>query len=87
MFHAAAVIRRNAAWKSDESLFAAGIRISKTNAKMFNNLGHSLETKGQLEKALVLYRKGNLGVEDGNWETRKLWFERVVTGGGRKGGR
>ena len=58
VFHAAALIRRNAAWRSDESLFSAGIKISKTNAKLFNNLGHALETKGQLEKALRLYQRG-----------------------------
>ena len=59
VFHGTALVRRNAAWRSDESLFAAGLKISATNAKLYNNLGHALETRGNLAAALTMYRKGN----------------------------
>ncbi|GIY10770.1 protein O-mannosyl-transferase TMTC3 [Caerostris darwini] len=50
-------IKRNFDWKNEETLFRSGLRITKANAKLFNNLGHVMESEGRNEDALQLFLK------------------------------
>ena len=46
---------RNWDWKNEYSLFNSGLRITKSNAKLFNNVGHALEAKGDYSNALRFF--------------------------------
>ncbi|XP_015925179.1 protein O-mannosyl-transferase Tmtc3 [Parasteatoda tepidariorum] len=50
--HAAKTVRRNADWKSEYALFLSGIKVNQRNAKLYNNVGHCLETQGKYSEAL-----------------------------------
>ncbi|KAF8796040.1 Protein O-mannosyl-transferase TMTC3 like protein [Argiope bruennichi] len=43
--------------KDEETLFQSGLRITKENAKLYNNLGHVMEARGKYEDALQLFLK------------------------------
>ncbi|GIX70419.1 protein O-mannosyl-transferase TMTC3 [Caerostris extrusa] len=43
--------------ENEETLFRSGLRITKANAKLFNNLGHVMESEGRNEDALQLFLK------------------------------
>ena len=51
VFLALKTIDRNPAWFSDETLFQAAIRVNPKNAKLYNNLGHVYEDRGDLVTA------------------------------------
>ena len=46
---------RNWDWKDEYSLFNSGLRVTKGNAKLFNNVGHALEAKGEYSNALRFF--------------------------------
>ena len=46
---------RNWDWKDEVSLFSSGLRFTKDNAKLFNNVGHALEAKGDYSNALRFF--------------------------------
>ncbi|XP_015921706.1 protein O-mannosyl-transferase Tmtc3 [Parasteatoda tepidariorum] len=48
---------RNLDWKDEESLFKSGLRFTKANAKLYNNLGHVMESKGEHAEALELFQQ------------------------------
>ncbi|CAL1294996.1 unnamed protein product [Larinioides sclopetarius] len=50
-------VKRNFDWKDEETLFRSGLRITKNNAKLYNNLGHVMEADGKNEDALQLFLK------------------------------
>ncbi|GFQ78783.1 protein O-mannosyl-transferase Tmtc3 [Trichonephila clavata] len=50
-------ITRNFDWKNEETLFRSGLRITKNNAKLYNNLGHVMEAEGKNDDALKLFLK------------------------------
>nr|XP_039261705.1 protein O-mannosyl-transferase TMTC3-like isoform X1 [Styela clava] len=47
-------ILRNLQWQSDYTLFQSGLQVTKNNAKIWNNVGHSIEIK-QPEMALLYF--------------------------------
>ena len=56
-FYGAKTYMRNLDWKDELSLFNSGLRITKDNAKLYNNVGHALETKGDYPNALRFFNQ------------------------------
>ncbi|KAG8177684.1 hypothetical protein JTE90_021982 [Oedothorax gibbosus] len=54
---AAKTIRRNFDWQNEYTIFMAGLRVNQRNAKLYNNVGHSLESQGQYLKALDYFQE------------------------------
>ena len=53
--HSIKTVTRNADWQDEHSLFSAGLKVNSGNAKLFNNVGHALEAKGQHNEALEYF--------------------------------
>ncbi len=53
-------IVRNTDWRSEESVFMAGLKVSKTNAKLWNNVGHALESEKNYVKALKFFQQATI---------------------------
>ena len=51
----AKTVSRNWDWKDEFSLFNSGLRVTKNNAKLYNNVGHALESKGDYSNALRFF--------------------------------
>ena len=51
----AKTVTRNWDWKDEFTLFNSGLRVTKNNAKLFNNVGHALESKGDYSNALRFF--------------------------------
>lgn len=58
--HAAKTIIRNFDWESEYTIFMAGLRVNQRNAKLFNNVGHALESQGKFREALEYFRRAVL---------------------------
>ncbi|PIK44540.1 hypothetical protein BSL78_18604 [Apostichopus japonicus] len=58
--HAAKTARRNIDWKSEKSLFMAGLQITTMNAKIWNNVGHSYEREQRPEIALHFFKQASV---------------------------
>lgn len=54
--HAVKTWNRNADWESEYSIFMSGLRVNKRNAKLFNNVGHALESDGKFLDALKFFQ-------------------------------
>lgn len=48
---------RNWDWESEYSIFTAGLRVNQRNAKLYNNVGHALESQGRFQEALNYFQK------------------------------
>ncbi|CAL8141337.1 unnamed protein product [Orchesella dallaii] len=48
---------RNDDWESEYSIFMAGLRVNVRNAKLYNNVGHALESQGNYDEALYYFQK------------------------------
>ena len=46
---------RNQDWQTEESIFLSGLKVSSANAKLWNNVGHALESKKDYVKALEFF--------------------------------
>ena len=46
---------RNLDWKDEYTIFMAGLRVNQRNAKLFNNVGHALESQSNYEEALKYF--------------------------------
>ena len=57
VFFSIKTVDRNEDWKSDFHLFSSGLKVTQNNAKLFNNVGHTLEKEGKFEEALQFFRK------------------------------
>ncbi|XP_022237987.1 transmembrane and TPR repeat-containing protein CG4050-like isoform X1 [Limulus polyphemus] len=53
--HSLKTIVRNFDWKSEYTLFMAGLKVNKENAKLYNNVGHALEGEGNYQEALAYF--------------------------------
>ncbi|GIX68931.1 protein O-mannosyl-transferase TMTC3 [Caerostris extrusa] len=53
---AAKTIRRNLDWQNEYTIFMAGLRVNQRNAKLYNNVGHSLESQGRYLEALKYFQ-------------------------------
>ena len=58
--HSIKTVVRNQEWKNDNSLFRSAIRINPGNGKIYNNLGHDYEGKGNFSYAEKLFRMASL---------------------------
>ncbi|VDO98338.1 unnamed protein product [Schistosoma margrebowiei] len=50
-------VRRNTDWSNEYNLFTSALKVNPNNAKMWNNVGHSLEAEGKYLEALGYFRK------------------------------
>ena len=48
---------RNADWRNEESIFISGLKVNSRNAKLYNNVGHALESQKRFSEALVLFKE------------------------------
>ncbi|KAF0308101.1 Transmembrane and TPR repeat-containing protein [Amphibalanus amphitrite] len=55
--HGLKTYRRNQDWRDELSLFTAGLRVNRNNAKLYNNVGHVLENRSQLQEALAFFQQ------------------------------
>ncbi|GIX91776.1 protein O-mannosyl-transferase TMTC3 [Caerostris extrusa] len=55
VFHSLKTVLRNNDWVSEKEIFAAGLKVNKRNAKLYNNVGHALEGRGQFREALEYF--------------------------------
>lgn len=55
--HASKTIIHNFDWESEYTIFMAGLRVNQRNAKLFNNVGHALESMHHYDEALVYFQK------------------------------
>ena len=50
-------ISRNTEWRDEYSLFTSGLKVNAGNAKLFNNVGHALESQGKYSEALEYFHQ------------------------------
>jgi len=62
--HAAKTTRRSEDWRDEMSLFTSGLAVTRDNAKLYNNVGHSLESTGRHEAALSFFRRASRAQPD-----------------------
>ena len=43
---------RNQDWRTEESIFLAGLKVSQNNAKLWNNVGHALESTKEYSQVI-----------------------------------
>lgn len=55
LIHSMKTISRNSDWRNEESIFLSGIKVNTRNAKLYNNVGHALESQKKFDQALVLF--------------------------------
>jgi len=53
--HASKTVVRNQDWRDEYSLFRSGLKVNAGNAKLFNNVGHALESQGSYAEALEYF--------------------------------
>ena len=56
LLHSAKTLHRNKDWMSDSELFVSAIAINPQNGKLYNNLGHDHEGRGEYQTAERLFR-------------------------------
>lgn len=54
--HGSKTYLRNWDWENEYSIFMSGLRVNQRNAKLFNNVGHALESQGNFEEALKFFK-------------------------------
>ncbi|XP_058831025.1 protein O-mannosyl-transferase Tmtc3-like [Topomyia yanbarensis] len=62
--HSIKTYNRNADWESEYTIFMSGLKVNQRNAKLFNNVGHALESEGKFEEALQFFHKAVSVQED-----------------------
>lgn len=60
---------RNAEWRDETALFTSALKMTNSNAKIWNNVGHTFEATGQLHNALVCFQQAREVQPDdgGSW--------------------
>nr|NVI79224.1 putative transmembrane and TPR repeat-containing protein CG4050-like protein [Cucujiformia] len=54
--HAAKTHLRNWDWQDEYTVFMSGLRVNQRNAKLFNNVGHALESQARYQEALIYFQ-------------------------------
>jgi tetratricopeptide (TPR) repeat protein len=54
---AAKTLLRNLDWKDELTLFTSGLKVTRQNAKLFNNVGHALESRKDFVGAMKYFEK------------------------------
>ncbi|PSN43004.1 Transmembrane and TPR repeat-containing protein [Blattella germanica] len=57
LVHGCKTYTRNLDWESEYTIFMAGLKVNQRNAKLFNNVGHALESQGRFHEALQYFQK------------------------------
>lgn len=57
LLHSLKTYRRNNDWKTELTIFMSGLKVNQNNAKLFNNVGHALESLEKYEEALKYFEK------------------------------
>nr|MBE5727502.1 putative transmembrane and TPR repeat-containing protein CG4050-like [Cucujiformia] len=55
---------RNKDWIDEYSIFMSGLKVNQRNAKLFNNVGHALESQARYEEALTYFKTAVTVQED-----------------------
>lgn len=55
---------RNHDWRSEEAIFLAGLKVSQANAKLWNNVGHALESRESYDQALKFFQQATKAQPD-----------------------
>ena len=56
--HSAKTVVRNSDWRDEFTLFGSGLKVApRGNAKLFNNVGHALESRKEFGRALDYFRE------------------------------
>ena len=55
---------RNQDWNTEESIFLSGLKVSRTNAKLWNNVGHALESRQSHDQALKFFHQATMAQAD-----------------------
>lgn len=55
LLHSTKTYMRNMDWESEYSIFMSGLRVNRRNAKLFNNVGHALESDERYGEALNFF--------------------------------
>lgn len=55
--HSLKVIHRNGDWRDELTIFLSGLKVSKSNAKLWNNVGHALESQQKYLDALSYFQQ------------------------------
>ena len=50
-------IARNFDWVDEQSIFLSGLTVNQNNAKLYNNVGHALESNKKYQQALILFKE------------------------------
>ncbi|XP_014213577.1 transmembrane and TPR repeat-containing protein CG4050-like [Copidosoma floridanum] len=53
--HATKTYVRNYDWSDEYQIFMSGLKVNDRNAKLFNNVGHALESQGRFKEALSFF--------------------------------
>nr|NVI79239.1 putative transmembrane and TPR repeat-containing protein CG4050-like protein [Cucujiformia] len=54
--HASKTHLRNWDWEDEYTVFMSGLRVNQRNAKLFNNVGHALESQARYQEALIFFQ-------------------------------
>nr|NVI79137.1 putative transmembrane and TPR repeat-containing protein CG4050-like protein [Cucujiformia]NVI79268.1 putative transmembrane and TPR repeat-containing protein CG4050-like protein [Cucujiformia] len=54
--HTAKTHLRNWDWQDEYTVFMSGLRVNQRNAKLFNNVGHALESQAKYQEALIFFQ-------------------------------
>nr|NVI79264.1 putative transmembrane and TPR repeat-containing protein CG4050-like protein [Cucujiformia] len=54
--HATKTHLRNWDWKDEYSIFMSALQVNQKNAKLFNNVGHALESQAKYQEALNYFK-------------------------------
>lgn len=57
LIHGSKTYVRNWDWESEYTIFMAGLKVNQRNAKLFNNVGHALESHGKYQEALDYFQE------------------------------
>ncbi|XP_035211015.1 protein O-mannosyl-transferase Tmtc3-like isoform X2 [Stegodyphus dumicola] len=60
LFHSMKTVLRNKDWVSEKDIFAAGLKVNQRNAKLYNNVGHALESQGLFKEALQYFLQASV---------------------------
>ncbi|CAH0560711.1 unnamed protein product [Brassicogethes aeneus] len=54
--HGSKTYIRNWDWENEYSIFMSGLKVNQRNAKLFNNVGHALESQNKYQDALLFFQ-------------------------------
>ena len=55
--HGLKCLVRNQDWQTEETIFMSGLKITQNNAKLWNNVGHALESQKAYDTALTFFQQ------------------------------